>query len=276
MNAVDVIVPIYNAAADLQRLLLSLQNRVPSFARVVLIDDASTDPQIATLCRQFKEQASFACEYLTNARNIGFVGTVNGAIERSKNDLVLLNSDTIVTTGWLEALAARGQKATIASVTPWSNNAEICSFPNFCQYNAPPIDIEKLAQAARQLPASLADAIELPTGVGFCMYMTRNAIQAVGGFDHATFGRGYGEENDWCVRAAGHGFRNVFCHQAFIAHVGGQSFTAVGEKPGGENLKRLLARYPFYHQRVANFIETDPMQPLRNALQTALANLATT
>ncbi len=269
MNAVDIIVPIYNAAADLQRLLASLQNRVPSFARVVLVDDASTDPQIANLCQQFKAQAAFACEHRSNPRNLGFVATVNGAMERSKNDVVLLNSDTIVSTGWLEAMTLVGQQAKVASVTPWSNNAEICSFPKFCQNNAVPTDLEALAIAAKTLPADLNKDIDLPTGVGFCMYLTRKALNRIGGFDQATFGRGYGEENDWCVRAAGHGFRNLFCHRAFVAHVGGQSLAAVGEKPGGENLKRLLARYPFYHQRVADFIATDPMHPLRTALANA-------
>jgi GT2 family glycosyltransferase len=263
MNAVDVIVPIFNAAPDLARCLHALQTRTPAFARIWLIDDASTDAQIQIICRAFCDRASVATKLLQNPKNLGFVGTVNRAMALSKNDVVLLNSDTIVGAGWLEALAQAAQARQIGSITPFSNNAEICSFPHFCQNSPVPDDIDRVARAAAALPEQL---IDLPTGVGFCMYLTRRALQTVGLFDAVTFGRGYGEENDWCLRARGLGFRNVLCNRAFVAHVGGSSFSATGEKPGGENLRRLLVRYPHYEKEVASFIRANPIAPARAQL----------
>ena len=106
------------------------------------------------------------------------------------------------------------------------------------------------------------------------MFMSQIALRRLGLFDAATFGRGYGEENDWCRRALGFGMRNILCDNAFVAHTGGQSFAATGETPGGENLRRLNARYPNYHDSVARFIETDPLAPDRARLAAAIAKLA--
>jgi GT2 family glycosyltransferase len=125
-----------------------------------------------------------------------------------------------------------------------------------------------LAEAASALGAG--DYVDLPTGVGFCMYVRRAMLDAIGGFDQATFGRGYGEENDLCFRAAGHGWRNVFCHTAYVGHRGGASFAAEGHRPGGENLARLNARYPAYNRTIAEFIMHDPLRPLRERLAARL------
>jgi GT2 family glycosyltransferase len=76
------------------------------------------------------------------------------------------------------------------------------------------------------------------------MLVRRAALDAVGDFDAATFGAGYGEENDFCLRAHAHGWRNVLCDDAYVAHVGGQSFAALGQAPGGENLRRLVRPIP--------------------------------
>jgi GT2 family glycosyltransferase len=99
-------------------------------------------------------------------------------------------------------------------------------------------------------------------------------LDRIGGFDAATFGRGYGEENDFCLRAEGHGYRNVLCADAFVAHQGGASFSPEGLTPGGGNLARLLARYPDYNRRVAEFIMADPLRPLRERVLERYAVLA--
>jgi GT2 family glycosyltransferase len=267
-GAVDIIVPIFNAIADVGRLLVSLKRHAPSYARLWLVNDASTDANILPMLQQFQADVPIKTEVLTNTCNLGFVGTVNRALALAKNDVLLLNSDTIVSAAFLDHMRAMAEReGRVGSITPWSNNAEICSFPNFCQVNAAPGDLTKIASAVRKLPA---EAVELPTGVGFCMWMSAAALRAVGDFDGALFGRGYGEENDWCRRAAGHGYRNLFCPQSYVAHVGGSSFSATGEKPGGENLKRLLARYPNYNAIIGDFIKRDPLQGLRAKLSELL------
>lgn len=267
-----IVLPVFNAAAALSACLHALQQSVAPHTRILFVDDASTDPAVAPLIERFLVHWHSA-ELLRNPRNLGFVGTVNRALAQSPGeDVLLLNTDTIPTPGFLEAmLASAGCDARIASVTPFSNNAEICSFPEFCRPNPVPAQPQAVAAAFR---AEAPDAVDLPTGVGFCMWMRRAALDALGDFDAATFGRGYGEENDWCMRATAHGWRNVLCPAAYVAHVGHASFAATGERPGGENLARLSARYPRYNALVADFIERDPLAAIRARVAARLANAA--
>jgi GT2 family glycosyltransferase len=106
------------------------------------------------------------------------------------------------------------------------------------------------------------------------MYLRRSALRQLGGFDAATFGRGYGEENDFCLRAAAMGWRNVLCETAYVVHLGNASFGPLDMAPNGDNLRRLLARWPDYNERVARFIMADPLRPHRQRLQENLEKLA--
>ena len=202
---------------------------------------------------------------LANERNLGFTLTANRGMRsaRAGADVVLLNSDTIVTSGWLEALArCVHSDPAIGTATPFSNNAEICSLPRFCENNAWPVgrDPEPLAQALRL--AAVPTYPDLPTGVGFCMYMRRETLETIGAFD-PVFGLGYGEENDFCMRAAAAGYRNVLCDDAFVLHMGGSSFGDKRRELAQRNGAILLERHPTYDALVREFIAADPLRPLR-------------
>ena len=268
-----VIVPVYGAPDALDACLASLLRTLPPRAHVLVCDDASPQREIHVLLQAFAQRAKFSVETARRDTNLGFVGNVNLAFaQTAPHDVVLLNSDTITTPGWLEALAAcAASDATIATATPWSNNAEICSFPEFCRAGPIPDDADLIAAAAAGDTAPTHP--DLPTGVGFCMFVRRAALDRVGAFDAATFGRGYGEENDFCRRVAGHGWRNVLCETAYVVHQGGASFSVEGRHPGGENLARLTARYPEYNRLVAEFIMDDPLQPLRKRLAVRIQTL---
>lgn len=273
MKQATIIVPVYQARTDLERCLAALERTLPSGTRLHLVDDASPDPDIPTLLQQFASHSRLAVTLVRRERNLGFVGNVNRAfVETAPEDVILLNSDAVPTPGWYQAmLACAASDARIATITPWSNNAEICSWPEFCRA-APLPDATEAEHVARTMQALASRSYpELPTGVGFCMFIRRAALLALGDFDQATFGRGYGEENDFCRRAAGHGWRNVLCDDAYVLHRGGASFAAEGHQPGGENLARLNARYPHYNALVADFILRDPLAPLRQRILDAHA-----
>lgn len=260
--SVTVVVPIHNAAAALTDCLAALLQHTPADVSILLLDDASTDPAIAPLLAQAAVDPRV--RLLQQASNQGFVRTCNRAFAATQGDVLLLNSDAVVTPGWLPAMArAAHHRPDIASVTPWSNHAEICSVPGFCVANPVPANPTAWARAAQRAAAGQPGYPELPTAIGFCMWVNRHALARIGDFDAATFGRGYGEENDWCCRALGHGLRHVLCDDAYVVHLGGQSFGPLGEKPGGTALARLSARYPHYTAAVATFIQADPLEPLR-------------
>jgi len=258
-----VVVPVFNAHEALDVCLGSLLKTLPSEASVLLADDASTDPRIPELLVQFRRRAKFEVRISTREANLGFPANCNAAfLETGDSDVLLLNSDTVFTQGALEKIAqcaARDKK--IATITPWSNNAEICSYPNFCENNPLPDNIELMAEAAAMITSD--ELPELPTAMGFCMWIRRAALKQCGDFDAATFGRGYGEENDFCRRVAAMGWRNVMCVNAYVGHSGSASFAPIGIGPGGDNLQRLLVRWPDYHEQVARFILDDPLRALR-------------
>lgn len=261
----DIIIPVYNACDALERCVASLDRTTGVRVRKVLIDDASTDSRVAELFEQLARRKAENWLLLTNPSNLGFVRTANRGMVFSDRDVVLLNSDTQVTNGWLERLqrCARSDPA-IGTVTPFSNNGEICSFPDFCAVNPVPDDPDRIANAmAASGPPVYPD---LPTAVGFCMYIRRALLDSIGVFDAERFSPGYGEENDFCMRAAEAGFRNVLCDDAYVVHEGGQSFGERGLKPDQASLDKVLERHPDYARLVEQFVQADPLRPVRERI----------
>ncbi|MFN9968069.1 MAG: glycosyltransferase family 2 protein [Lysobacteraceae bacterium] len=268
-----VVVPVVNALEELDDCLGAIDRNLPAGARVPLADAASTDPRIARVVDDWAGRTRLRATVARRAGNLGFPANCNAAFEETGDaNVVLLNSDAEPAGDWLRRLAAcAAANPAIASATPWSNNGEIVSFPNFVSPNPLPEDPEAIARAAARLVPRYPD---LPTAVGFCMFVRRAAWRALGGFDAETFGRGYGEENDWCLRAEAHGWRHALCDDAYVVHHGHASFAATGLAPGGENLRRLNARWPGYNERIARFILDDPLRGDRDRLAAALAMLA--
>jgi GT2 family glycosyltransferase len=258
-----IVVPVFNAVEETRRCLEAVAETLDiAKAGVIVIDDASTDEGIRPLLAELPSDWVM----VRNEHNLGFVATANlGMALAGRSDVVLLNSDTQVSAGWLEALLACAESDPgIASITPLTNHGEIAAVPEFCRPNPWPKDPARWARAARESgPPSYPD---LPTAVGFCMYMRRAAIDEIGGFDEIAFGRGYGEENDWCCRASAAGWRHVLCDHAFVAHQGGASFGPLGLAPGGAAMDTLLARHPDYLRQVQAFIAADPFAVRRRQI----------
>ena len=278
MTIVDIIIPVYNAVDDLTACVASVRRhtRRGSYC-LVAIDDASPDPRIAAFLSTLASEGPEQLVVLRNERNLGFVGTANrGMALHADRDVVLLNSDTLVTPNWLDLIRrCADSDPAIGTITPFSNNAEICSFPIFCRDNPleelPPV--ERIADAfARRMPTYP----DIPTAVGFCMYIRRSLLDRIGDFDVATFGLGYGEENDFSMRGAQAGYRNVLCDNAFVAHTGGRSFDDRKLALMKENGQRLLERYPRYDDLVHEFIRADPLREIRQQAQDALMREADT
>lgn len=267
----DIVVPVYNAPEDVRRCIDSVLAHLRPDVRLVVIDDASPDPAIAPLLQALEQRAHPQVLVLRNERNLGFTGTANRGMALSRAEVILLNSDTIVTQGWLDAIMhCVATDARIGTVTPFSNNAEICSFPHFCVNNAWPESADPEPVRAAIAAAAVPTYPEIPTGVGFCMYVRRALLDEIGPFDMA-FGLGYGEENDLCLRAARAGWRNVLADNAFVVHTGGRSFAGQKSELGERNMALLLKRHPHYLDLVRAYIAADPVRPLREAAAMRLA-----
>jgi GT2 family glycosyltransferase/glycosyltransferase involved in cell wall biosynthesis len=275
-DAVTIIVPVYGGLAYTRRCLESIvrhgaNTRVPF--ELLVIDDASPDQPVRELVEQFAATpASFPVTVLRNETNLGFVGTVNRGLRLATGDVVILNSDTAVTDGWLDRLAAAAALPDVATVTPLSSHGSICTLPPsviaaFGLESANPRIDECAAFVAEQ---SLALRPEVISGVGFCMYVTRKALDLCGLLDEAAFGRGYGEEVDFCLRAARMGMRHLAEDSTFVYHRGGVSFGEYQSEGWARSSAIIDARYPFF--RPANTYERahDPLSVSFAALELGL------
>ena len=267
-----VIVPIYAdypaTRACLDSLLEAVNNN-PT-CRVLLVDDATPDKSIKDHLADL--QRHHGVELLTNRENAGFVGSVNRALSQLEGgDVVLLNSDTVVPSGFIERLAEAAYSAPdIGTVTPLSNNGEFSSFPIPNQSNdrvsAEDTDLLDRTAAA----ANRGIVLDIPSGVGFCLYIRRACLQAVGGSLSERYRRGYLEDADFCLRAREKGFRNVCAPSVYVHHAGSRSFQAEKRSLVMRNLDVLDAKFPSYRSECAAFIAVDPIRDYRERIERSL------
>ena len=282
MKSVDIVVPIYNAYEYTEECIKSLLKYTNLQAHtLVLINDKSPDENILPMLQKYKnENQDKNIVVLENEENMGFVKTVNRGMQYSKNDVILLNSDTEVTKNWVEKLQACSySNEYIATATPLTNNGTICSVPNFGVDNELPknISLDKYAEIIEETSKNRYP--ELTTGNGFCIYIKRNVIDEIGLFDDVTFEKGYGEENDFCYRALDHGYTHVLCDNTFIYHKGTQSFKKENLTESramiiDEHMKLLRKKHPIYTQKTDNFIALNPIRDIQEnvKLNTVLYN----
>ena len=183
--------------------------------------------------------------------------------------MVLLNSDTEVYGDWLDRLIAQARRPNIATATPFSNNATICSYPKFNADNPLPLELEYRDLDALAAKHNAGEALDLVTGVGFCMLVTRKALNQVGYFDEKMFGRGYGEENDFCMRAQKLGFQNVMTLDVFVRHTGETSFGIDANAAQQQGITTVQRLHPEYVELVHKYIQNDPARSARQKLDCA-------
>ncbi len=262
---VDIVIPIYRGFAETRACLASVladQDRPPG--RVIVIDDATPEPKLAAYLRRLHESGQIML--LRNARNLGFVASANRGMKLSRiADVALLNADTEVPSGWLRRLAAHAYRgARVASVSPFSNNATICSYPSIDGNDTPNADeaaaIDSICQTVNR-----ARSIAVPVTVGFAMYIRRGALNDAGFFDEETFGRGYGEECDFCLRATARGWTHLLACDTYVVHKGRVSFG--GDAPEiHENQAVLNKLYPKYEALVQRHVRVNDALPARWAI----------
>ncbi len=280
---VVILLPVHNAHDMVSDCLDRVRAHTDVPWVMYLINDSSTDPRIAPMLQAFADAENQdqpgRVRLRETPQNLGFVGAVNMGFEDiagagGEAPVILLNSDAMVPAGWASRLVAPLlADASVASVTPMSNDAEIFSAPVICAPSAlPPGQVDTLDAMARRLHRDIQLA-EAPTGVGFCMAMARSFLRQVPAFD-TVFGRGYGEEVDWCQKTRALGGRHVCTAQLFVEHSGGASFGSEEKQAAVLNNNRIVAkRYPTYDADVQRFLKTDPLISARVTLAMEWAGL---
>lgn len=267
-----IIVPVYNAAEETDACIQSILRNTRLNYRLIVVDDCSPDASVQTTLAKYR--GIDQVEIHRNEKNLGFSGTINRGIELAgRSDVVFLNSDTLVTPNWLDKLrfAAYSTEKT-GTVTAVSNNAGAFSVPQSGTNEMPAhLSLDDYARAIAQTSLRLYPTA--PTGNGFCLYVRRDCIDEVGTLDAAAFPRGYGEENDFCMRAGRKGWRHIIDDATFIYHVRSASFGS--EKDGLMQQGRSVvdARYPEYTSQVREFVRAEPLKLVRERVSETLKAL---
>jgi len=262
----DVVLPVHGGMPTVLACLDSVFATIPQGTRVIVVDDASPEPALRQALDALAARRRILL--IRAPHNRGFAASANAGIAACPgHDVVLLNSDTLVPPDWLARLSEAARAACdIGTVTPLSNDASILSYPGPVGSNAVPdrTQADRLDALAKR--ANGRTLVDIPVGVGFCLYIRRDCLDAVGLFRADVFAQGYGEENDFCLRARHLGWRHVAAPGVFVAHVGGASFGAAAAALRARNGAILERLHPGYEHLVQGFGVADPLAPARRAL----------
>ncbi|MCB8879776.1 glycosyltransferase [Acidisoma cellulosilytica] len=266
-----IAIPVYRGLRSTIDCVRSvLEHRGPDEV-ILVISDASPEPALVEALTNMarKEDIQLRLETV----NRGFPGTVNLAMRQAAEagqDIVLLNSDTLVAPHWVAGLRrATYAESDIGTATPFSNAATILSYPDPWHANAIPTE-EETAELAAAFAAENGEAVaEIPTGHGFCLYIRHACLVETGILREDVFAQGYGEENDFCMRARHLGWRHVAATGCYIGHLEGQSFAAAKESLVRRNLKMLNTLHPGYDSLIADWEKADPLFPHRRLVDQA-------
>lgn len=259
----SVVIPVYADVAATRTCIESvLRECRADTGSVIIVNDNPGDMAIAELVDSFQRHENVFV--LRNARNEGFIASVNRGMDFARaGDVLLLNADTELFPGALQEMqrVLRAGPA-IGTVTAMSNNATLFSYPH------PTLAADRLDDAswadlaAVALRANAGATVDVPTAHGFCMLIRREVIDEIGLFDPA-FGRGYAEENDFSLRASDRGWRHVVAGGALVLHEEARSFGAEKAALVAANLEILGRRFPEYAGRIDRFAKADPVRRLR-------------
>lgn len=261
-----VVIPVHNGGPVVETCLRGVLATLDEGARVIVVDDGSDDPAIADLLDRLARERKIALRRHDTA--LGFPAAANAGIQAAKGrDVVLLNSDTLVPPGWLPRLRDAAYSAhDIGTVTPMSNDASIVSYPSPTRINPTPDQAETKRLDRQAQEANGAETIDIPVGVGFCLYLRRDCLDATGPFRTELFAQGYAEENDYCLRARRLGWRHVALTGLFVGHAGGASFGSTGSPLRARNARLIERQHPGHDALVIGFVRRDPLFEARRRI----------
>jgi GT2 family glycosyltransferase len=271
-ETITLFAPVYDDFEATRACLESAEAAIQTCpdAQILVIEDESPEPAISAFIADFGRRPR--CTARLNPHNLGFVGTVNrGLALIPKGDVLLFNADTLLPPGVVERfrLIARADPL-IGTINPISNHGEFVSFPKPFAYNDfDEANWRRIDRAAEAANAGIA--IDLPSGAGFCTFISRACLDAIGGLSD-DYLNGYLEDADFGLRAREGGFRNICAPSIYVPHLGSRSFKTGKAALVARNRKTLARHFPDYEAECDAFLAMDPLAKARARVEAKLAD----
>lgn len=228
--SVDIIICVHNALEDIRSCLSALISKTAPPYQLIIVDDGSDEETRAFLDDFLIGQP---VRLIRHSQAQGYTLAANAGLRASSAEyVVLLNSDTIVTDGWLDRMITCAEQTDdIGLVGPLSNTASWQSVPEIFAENGDwalntlpdGYDLDQLAAIIATHSAHLYPRVGFLNG--FCLLIKRELIDHIGLFDEAHFGGGFGEENDYCLRAVAEGWSLAVADDAYVYHAQSKSYS---------------------------------------------------
>ncbi len=228
---VDIIIPVYNSLDKFIQCFLSVYNcSKQKDVNVIIVNDYSDEKTTEYLVKLEKNYKNVFL--INNEINIGYTRSINKALSISKSDhILLLNSDTVVFEGWIEGLLkCMYSSKEIGIVGPLSNAALYQTIPYIkftnVGYEIVNIDKNMTKEDISKIVtySSNENFPEVYIVNGFCFFMKRVVLESIGFFDELNFPIGYGEEDDFCVRAYLKNIKMAIADNVYVFHHKSSSF----------------------------------------------------
>ncbi len=273
----DVVICVHNAFDEVRACLASVEAALKGRGKIILVDDAS-ERNTAEFLSQFSA-ASGALLVRLDKRAGYTVAANTGVRAGASRNVLLLNSDTVVPPGAFDKLSgALDRHPLLGVVGPLSNAASYQSVPS--------VSGTASQTAINPLPTWMSvsdmdmflerrwdgDVVRTPLVHGFCFCVKRDVFEKIGLFDEENFPLGYGEENDFCFRAADAGFDLGVLTSTYVFHSKSKSYgVQERERLMGEAMAALTRKADA--ARIARAVDMMQMQPALIAAREAVASL---
>ncbi len=251
---VSIIIPVYNKVAYTGACLHSIVEHTPeSDWEVIVVDDCSSDetPEYLSQCQGIR--------VIRNAENSGFIRSCNAGAEAARGEyLVLLNNDTTVTEGWLDALIDTFEQFDDAGIVGGRlvypdgrlQEAGGIIFNDASGWNYGRGDDPALPQYNF---VSEADYIS-----GACLAVRKADFERMGGFD-TRFVPAYYEDTDLCFQVRTMGKRVIYQPATTIVHHEGISSGT--EESSGTKRYQAVNRDKFRDKWAQVLTDHPPAEP---------------
>jgi GT2 family glycosyltransferase/glycosyltransferase involved in cell wall biosynthesis len=238
---VGIVMVSYNAHEMVRMALASVRQAATEVDyELMLVDNASRPDERAHIASAMaKHTAELGWRYVELPRNLGFAAGNNVGIRRFLADpsithVCLLNSDVLVSDGWIDRLLHAGGDL-VSAVTHRADSEQAVPIdytldPARClDAQAERVEPQALARVAefarRRAAAWRGHAVDCDVTF-FCVVLGRAVFADVGLLDETFFPGGY-EDDDYCLRARAAGKRIVLARDVYLHHWGSGSFGAL-------------------------------------------------